>query len=1210
MTLVGEVTATTASRPTVRHRGAARRYVRLVGYALPTAITVGVTFTWFAPRGFVAGGDQSPFVRASLSTELWSSWNHQTTGAGSASYAVIQALEVFVLRAAHALRVSDMAAQHALYALCFGLAAFGAAFLAGVWVRRPIALCIAGLIGAFNTYVLVNQPNVLPPLAIGIVGLFTGLLLRAARPGSRPGLLRLCAAVPLTLVWSYLVLNPPLFVLALGTVIAAACAATPLVGAGATPRALRCLTLVGAAALAINLWWIVPVAIGISHPAGTSFTAQTNVAAWGWTQARTSLPAVATLNGHWGWTQPEYYPYSHAMDSGLWPVLAWFLPALAGIGAAVADRARRKAVWILAGLAAVLLFLSKGVHAPFGAVNLWLFQHVPGMWLFRDPMSKFGVLLVLIYAILAAIALDRAPAVAAKLLGARWRRAGNCAFGVLAIGALAFPWPLWNGAVIPSSRGTLPGEHVKIPRSWYQVADLVNAAPQGKALVLPLDPYYQISTGWGYHGVDSVPAQLLKRPALQELPGGYYSATPSVNALLESVQTSLLGGDPGDAAQQLQALGVSEVIVRHDLRSIPGMPPAADPSAIDNAVGSLPDTELTGQFDVANVYQVSATDRVGEVVSTLVGVKAGDPASVAAAVGNLPAGTAATTASDVPVNMTSWQISGAPGTADLTLARTAEYHLSLDSAATMYHPHVIKTPAGSALALTEATTVDVDGEPLRSSPELTVPLTSANATAISVDGGTEVLDADAGPVVVGSSTTVSAYGPTASADSTALGHFSEVGDCDRLPGSDAANSMERSANGVLTLRSSEGSGCTEAPLEAAAAPLYSVHLQSHASDGAIARICLWETALGRCAAMPALSPGTGWHEYTGLAKPDPNSGELQLFLYADNVKAGEATTVQYRDLAVVPLQQIGSAVLDGSGDENAQNTRTLAAGKHVITFNGQVATPSASSFSALQDCNRHDVSAAEAGLGVSRHGDGTVELRAAADSACVWAPVATDVLAKSYAIGLDYRTVSGRPARLCVWEVGPNRCLPMPELDATPGWHHLDASLQADIGTRELDAYLYADGQQSPRTVVEYRRLSIRPDAALTLNLQQDAATPAAAPPRATWRSLTPAAYDVRIDGASAPFTVVLPESFASGWTMSGLPAGWSARHIEVNGYANGWLVSGTGSATLKMRYAPNRWATAARIISGYGLGAVVVSVFVLGLIEVRRRRRLPPINQ
>lgn len=1175
-----------ASVLTARHKSRQRRS-SVFGYLFPIVLAVSATLAWFAPGGFIAGGDVAPYVRNNLPRELWSVWNHQTTGAGSASYSSAQALDVFLLRGTHFLGLSPIVAQHLLFALCFGWAAFGSAFLAGVWVRRPFAIAAAGLFGAFNTYLLVNQPNVLPPLAIGLIGTFVGVVLRAARPGSKVTVPKLAAVLVTTLAFSYLVQNPPLLALSLLAIASAAVAATPLVGRGATRRAVLLSATVGAGALVINLWWIVPASITIfGAGTGSSFTAQTDVAAWAWTQARASLGAVATLNGHWGWNQPEYYPYAHAMDGGIWPALSWLLPLLALVGAVVADRSQRVVAWILASCCIVLLFLAKGVHPPLGALNLWLFEHVPGMWLFRDPMSKFGTLLVLLYAILAAIAIEGVPRLLEKRLGKPSARLGHGFLGLALAGALAFPWPLWTGAVIPTSRGALPGEHVTIPDGWYQVASVVNGTQAaGKVLILPLDPYYQISTTWNYHGVDAIPAQLLHKPALQLLPGGYFSGTPGFNALLENVQSSLLGTHPSSAMGELRALGVSEIIVRHDLRPSADLPPAPDPKQIESGLRSLIGVDLLSQSVVASVYRVADSASAGRVVPTLVGLRAVDSSSVAEGIGHLSKTQVATTDPTAVVDAVSWQISGARGDETVTVAKPGTYQVTVESGEALYTPEAV--PEANLLTLKDASPVDLDGSPLPRRPDLFVPLTGT-ATAVSVNGITQPLGHYVSPVAIGHATTVTAYGPMPDA-ANPLGRFSELGNCD---GTESArtesNSLRQSEDGTVELVSYDGSACIQAPVaKSPGVALFSVNLKYRVLGGDTARICLWEGSRERCAPMPSLSSGSGWRTYSGLAKVDLGAADLHLYLYADNSEVGEPTTVEYSGITVTPLQQVGSALLDG-GDGLADSAmRYLNAGSHTLAFGADGSGGPAASFSALQDCDRHNSASDTAHLAAVTEEDGYVELHAQADSACVWSPAAVGGLSSVYAVALDYRTISGRPARVCVWQVGPNRCAPLPSLETSPGWHHLSASVRPQKDTREIDVYLYADGQSSPQTITAYRNVKVTPDSALSINIRQ--ASPATVAPHATWLTTSPAQYDVRIDHASGSFVVTIPESYAAGWKLSGVPAGWSARHIEVDGYANGWVVVGHGSADLTLAFGPQR-------LTKFGQWLSLVALVMVGL--------------
>ena len=38
-------------------------------------------------------------------------------------------------------------------------------------------------------------------------------------------------------------------------------------------------------------------------------------------------------------------------------------------------------------------FVGKGLNPPLRGVNVWMYDHVPGMFLLREPMGKVGALL-------------------------------------------------------------------------------------------------------------------------------------------------------------------------------------------------------------------------------------------------------------------------------------------------------------------------------------------------------------------------------------------------------------------------------------------------------------------------------------------------------------------------------------------------------------------------------------------------------------------------------------------------------------------------------------------------------------------------------------------------------------------------------------------------------------------------------------------------
>jgi hypothetical protein len=94
---------------------------------------------------------------------------------------------------------------------------------------------------------------------------------------------------------------------------------------------------------------------------------------------------------------------------------------------------------------------------------------------------------------------------------------------------------------------------------------------------------------------------------------------------------------------------------------------------------------------------------------------------------------------------------------------------------------------------------------------------------------------------------------------------------------------------------------------------------------------------------------------------------------------------------------------------------------------------------------------------------------------------------------------------------------------------------------------------------------------------------PAAPPaPAVSYRTSTPGSYTVSTGPAHSGTWIVLADSYAPRWTLRGLPAGWRAQHLRVDGYANGWLLTGPGTPRLNLRldYGPDRYVRLAEEIS------------------------------
>jgi arabinofuranan 3-O-arabinosyltransferase len=1177
----------------------ARRF-GLIAYALPVTIAVLATMTWFSWGKFAAFLDVPPFVHDNMAGEVTSLWNHQTTGAGSTSTPMLSLAEVLLDRGVTFLGLPAAVGQWLLYALCFGLCAFGASYLAAAWVRRPWAVAAAGLLATFNTYLLVWVPIPLPALAIGLGGLLAGMVVRAAM-GRRIRPIALAAA---TLPASYLALNPPWLLMAVLTVLAVA-AGCGLVGGW--PALRRVLATLGRAipwAVLFNLWWVVPLFLHLVAPAGSAFGAVIDIRNAAQIQSRARLMHVVTLGAHWAWNAKGILIYADALDSGLRVKLRWALPLLAFVGLMLADRRRRRAAWLAAGVGLVMIVISTGLRsASVGQVNLWLYDHVPGMWLLRDPAGKLGAPIVLLYASFAALALDRIADLSPRLILASWLRrvpwsqrlspsvlsaAPRVAAAGVVLAALAYPSPMWTGAVVPDSpHGILPSARVAIPDAWHRLADTVNAEPgRGKAMVLPVNLYfYAFKTDWGYSGVDVIPAQLLKRPTLRLAPGGYFQDLPAVQAMLVGAQNDLLLGRGDEWRSRLRALGVDTVIVRHDLVATSSIetPASADPAALDAALGRIGGLRSGGQFGVASLYHVADPAGTVSAGTKLTGVYGSDASAVADAVAGLPPGTVAVTDPNRPVDSFRAAMVD-PGTVPFTLGADGSFRVARGGPDATYRAAV----RGNQLTLSDADTVAIDGRPLPSRPALVMNLADKkgggppDVVGLDVGGNLRPLPAGGDSVVIGQGTKVTAYAVQPGDGLT--GPFRKAVDCEGTPG-------DSSDPNPLHLAVASKQQCAVAPVQPTPGAVYRVRFSFRAEGAAKARVCLWQDGPAACALLPSPPVASGWADYTAFTRLSPDILSARLYLYAD-ATADSGGVAEFRDVTVSPLGAVGDATL--SPVPASATELSLSKGKHTVTVDRHAAEP-ANDLPELVHCTF-------AGSLFPRYptgnrwmlqSDGSVTLDAPRKGACAEAAPMRVVPGATYRFSADYRGDFGQTPRICLRQDPSARCADLPALARVAQWQTVRAIVRPDFGTTVIRPQLATGESDIVPSRATFRNLGLT-----RVSTESVSVTPLdqGAPARigVTSTAVSPAEYRVAVNGAAGPFTVVLADSYAPGWSLDGLPEGWSARHVTVNGYANGWLVEGTGNAVLTAKYRPERLVSTAMMISILA-GVVAVALVIAG---------------
>jgi arabinofuranan 3-O-arabinosyltransferase len=516
------------------------------------------------------------------------------------------------------------------------------------------------------------------------------------------------------------------------------------------------------------------------------------------------------------------------------------------------------------------VWLTKGVHAPLGGSNRWLYDTVPGFWLLRDP-AKVGLVLMLVLSLLTAIAIARLVDIS-RVLGAT-------AAALVVAGVVAYAHPFLTGEVVPDERPLLPSAHVRVPDEWHAAAAFVDdARAPGKVLVLPQLEYYQAPTTWGYYGASFL-HRLFERPVIEVRPGGY-SENQVVAELVRTLETDLLARRD-TAVPLLKALGARYVLLRRDLDTTFPDRPVTAPDVLALRLREVPTLRRLRSFGVVDVYENASVDSA-EVYAATPFTERADDARGRARLLAAAAGTAGIRAGTAP---------RAVASADLRLVPVAPGRHA-----------VTATPHG------DATTVSIEprnrdgaaGGRLVRLPRVESPFRlvvgdlrlrmgeRARTVRRSVGGSSRRASAASFPNA--------AIGPAA---------LRTLGDCNRydergLRQVGIAARLERTPSPTLRLRARDHAACVTIPIAGVSAPdRLRIRLEYRGVRGEPPRICLWQDGPDRCAPLPALDASPGWHRLDVTLAPRGDATSTRLFLYADGA-GGRLTETAYRNLSVSP----------------------------------------------------------------------------------------------------------------------------------------------------------------------------------------------------------------------------------------------------------------------------------------------------------------------
>lgn len=149
---------------------------------------------------------------------------------------------------------------------------------------------------------------------------------------------------------------------------------------------------VGIVSIGLNAYWLLPVALAKAAALPETYTRGIQALSLSFANLGHSLFLL----------QPHWYKNVFGKITPLLPQFV-LIPILVFLAPILRRKNKEVGFWLIVALVSV--FLVKGANPPLSSVYQWLFTHVPGFSLFRDP-TKFFFLVALSYSVLIGVTVD------------------------------------------------------------------------------------------------------------------------------------------------------------------------------------------------------------------------------------------------------------------------------------------------------------------------------------------------------------------------------------------------------------------------------------------------------------------------------------------------------------------------------------------------------------------------------------------------------------------------------------------------------------------------------------------------------------------------------------------------------------------------------------------------------------------------------------
>lgn len=361
--------------------------------------------------------------------------------------------------------------------------------------------------------------------------------------------------------------------------------------------------------LCINAWWMVSSLLTMFQ---MSDVVQGTRSGWHLLWA-THLADAFRFLGFWAWTHKHndiyYFPFNESYAS--WPLIICSYGVIFIALSAVLLR-KKKVIFPLLVLV-VGLFLVKGGTGPLGSFYEYCWKNVRGLWIFREPWSKFTHINVFAVSVLFGIAAstiyEKVRGWASSMSTPDWwgctRKPAAFLYPIVIIVlVLITAYPAVTGQVIWDQYNyNVRSMQVKVPDYWPRLGEwFLKNDPHARVFLLPKTGYARGPYDWesGFTSASTAAISFLPNQL------AYYTDFPTTRAhmLFNDLFAFFTKDNKEDIAAVLKALAVKYVLQQNDVSWKYTWPENLSPEQMRAVLQGRPELRFKERFGKLDLYEV------------------------------------------------------------------------------------------------------------------------------------------------------------------------------------------------------------------------------------------------------------------------------------------------------------------------------------------------------------------------------------------------------------------------------------------------------------------------------------------------------------------------------------------------------------------------------------------------------------------------------